>query len=138
MDLLHEFLDVYLQDDQNHSGATLVLQRRPDIGTMMLDCNNTNTTLPYIDLDNELLENAVALTVPGNTAVSHDTTDGDSASLGAAPEYINPQAYTILAQAVFPWGLPFDLGLAGARLSGQPECAAPRADAHVPGQPGGG
>lgn len=115
VDLLHEFLDVYLHDGHNNSGATLLLKRRPDIGTMMLDCNNTNTTLPYIDLVNELLENAVALTVPGNTAVAHDTTDGDSASLGAAPEYINPQAYTILAQAVFPWGLPFDLGLAQAR-----------------------
>ncbi len=115
VDLLHEFIDVYLHDVQNNSGAALVLKRRPDIGTMLLDCNNTNTTLPYIDLVNELLENAVALTVTGNTAIAHDTTDGDSASLGASPEYINLQAYSILAQAVFPWGLPFDLGLAQAR-----------------------
>src|SRR6202008_3020843 len=32
--------------------------RRPDIQYIALDCNNTNITLPYIDLVNELFEAA--------------------------------------------------------------------------------
>lgn len=111
VDLLHEFLDVHFRDGHGNSGAKLVLTRRPDIGSMKLDCDNTNTALPYIDLVNELLEDAVSPT----TKVAHDTTDGASADLGAAPEYINEGAYGVVGAAVFPWGLPFDLGLAQAR-----------------------
>src|SRR4051812_49359540 len=39
--------------------ATL-FARRPDLGDIELSCENTNTTLPVIDLVNEVLENAVA------------------------------------------------------------------------------
>ena len=38
----------------------ILLRRRPDLQFIALDCNNTNTTLPYIDLVNELLEASVA------------------------------------------------------------------------------
>src|SRR4029079_5676475 len=34
--------------------------RRPDIGHLLLNCPNTQTPMPYIDLVNELLEDAVA------------------------------------------------------------------------------
>lgn len=38
----------------------VLLQRRPDLGEIELSCDNTNTPLPYIDLVNEILEDAVA------------------------------------------------------------------------------
>ena len=39
---------------------SVVLARRPDIGELELSCANTNITLPYIDLVNEILEDTVA------------------------------------------------------------------------------
>lgn len=41
-----------------------LLRRRGDLGGMLLSCDNTNTPLPYIDLVNELLEEAVAPPAP--------------------------------------------------------------------------
>jgi hypothetical protein len=38
----------------------VLFQRRPDIGEVELNCQNTNTPVPYIDLTLEVLENAVA------------------------------------------------------------------------------
>lgn len=38
----------------------VLFSRRPDLGEIELTCENTNTTLPYVDLVNEALENAVA------------------------------------------------------------------------------
>ena len=112
VDLLNAFVNPFISDGGGHSGTTLLFARRPDIGTLQLSCDNTNTTLPYIDLINELLENAVS---PG-TATKHDSTDGSSDDLGASPEYLNQLAYTMLAQQFFPWSLPFDLGLSQARI----------------------
>ena len=37
----------------------VLLQRRPDIQHIELTCENTNITLPYIDIVNEVLENAI-------------------------------------------------------------------------------
>ncbi|WP_160717892.1 neuraminidase-like domain-containing protein [Chitinophaga solisilvae] len=45
-----------------HAGKKVkdvLLERRPDLGEMELSCDNTNTALPYIDLVNEILEDAV-------------------------------------------------------------------------------
>lgn len=111
VDLLHAFADPFISDGKGHTGTALLFARRPDINTLQLSCENTNTTLPYIDLVNELLEDAVS---PG-TAKPHDTTDGQPTDLGAAPEYLNQGAYATVAAEVFPWTLPFDLGLAQAR-----------------------
>ncbi|OQW61976.1 MAG: hypothetical protein BVN28_05975 [Nitrospira sp. ST-bin4] len=47
----------------------VLLRRRPDLANLEFTCDNTNTRLPYVDLVNEVLENAVArtkLTIPGN------------------------------------------------------------------------
>jgi hypothetical protein len=40
-----------------------LLQRRPDIGDIDLNCDNTNTELPYIDIVNEILEETISPTV---------------------------------------------------------------------------
>ena len=40
-----------------------LLQRRPDIGDIDLNCDNTNTELPYIDIVNEILEETISPTI---------------------------------------------------------------------------
>jgi hypothetical protein len=37
-----------------------LLRRRPDLGDLDLDCGNTNTVVPYIDIVNEILEDVIA------------------------------------------------------------------------------
>ena len=86
-----------------------LLQRRPDIECVALDCSNTNTTLPYIDLVNEILEAAIA--PPASPVTIIDTT-GTSAERRALPQQISQPAYAATAQAVFPLSLPFDLAFA--------------------------
>ena len=85
-------------------------RRRGDIGHIELTCQNSHTILPYVDLVNEILERAVS---PG-TEDSFQTL-GDAETLAANPEHVNVAAYNRLAQAVYPWSLPFDLWMAEAR-----------------------
>jgi len=85
-------------------------RRRWDIGEIELNCENTNTALPHIDLVNEILEQVIA---PSNDFPFQ--TESDAEALGANPEHINAQAYTVLANAVYPWTLPFNLFAAEAR-----------------------
>ena len=83
--------------------------RRPDIQYTALSCNNTNITLPYIDLVNEILESAIAPTASPATII--DTT-GTSDERRALPQNISQAAYDHTASAVFPLSLPFDLAFA--------------------------
>jgi peptidoglycan hydrolase-like protein with peptidoglycan-binding domain len=85
-------------------------RRRWDIGEIELTCHNTNTALPHVDLVNEILEQAVA---PNNSFPFQ--TEGNADALGANPEHVNEQAYNILANAIYPWNLPFDLWAAETR-----------------------
>ncbi|HEY2714688.1 MAG TPA: neuraminidase-like domain-containing protein [Solirubrobacterales bacterium] len=89
-----------------------LLARRPDIAQIQLSCENTNTELPFIDLVNELLEDAVA---PGPMPAAKRQTTLTTPELNANPEYPNDPAYQRLAAASYPWTLPFDLPLAEAR-----------------------
>lgn len=101
------------------SVGDVLLERRPDIAQIELSCPNTNTTLPYIDLVNELLEDAVApsaaAVTPAPPASRNRQTTLTTAELNANPQYVNVEAYVKLAGAVFPWTLPFDLPLSEAR-----------------------
>ncbi|MDQ2894182.1 MAG: neuraminidase-like domain-containing protein [Actinomycetota bacterium] len=78
--------------------------RRPDIRHLLLNCPNTDIALPYVDLVNELLEDAVA---PPTSVVWRQTTQ-TSAELRAAPEYVNTAAYEALKAASYPHTLPYD------------------------------
>jgi hypothetical protein len=78
--------------------------RRPDLGHLLLNCPNTETPLPYIDLVNELLEDAVS---PPAIPVWKQTTQS-AAELRAAPEYVNEGAYGQLGSANYPHTLPYD------------------------------
>lgn len=156
--------------------------RRPDIGNLDLSCENTNTSLPYVDLVNEVLENAIAPLPPfsafaiaadrkqdlDNRYLSPELQDAFDPSLSAGativvlnpgrewrildtsyaysvldedpgddtlqvvargwqtyatpeelranPQYTNPAAYDDkLAEAVYPWQLPFDHWLTETR-----------------------
>ena len=59
VDQLH-FLKDRQSSLQDRSVKDLLFERRPDIGEIELTCENTNTPLPYVDLVNEVLENAVS------------------------------------------------------------------------------
>jgi hypothetical protein len=43
-----------------HTARDVLFSRRPDIGDLDLNCDNTNTELPYIDMVCEILEQAVS------------------------------------------------------------------------------
>lgn len=109
-------------------------KRRPDLGNIQLDCENSHTPLPYIDLVNEVLEDAVSPLVYQLKTVQMfgktftipiaDTpqTEGNASTLKAYPQHLNPNAYEILqfgdnAQGIaYPWNLPFNLWIEEARI----------------------
>lgn len=84
-----------------------VLQvRRPEFVKILLSCDNTNVTLPYIDLVNEVLEHQVA------TGNLERQTTRNKESLRIRPEHLNKAAYDKLFDATntsIPWLLPFHL-----------------------------
>jgi|GEM_PF-2799820 len=82
---------------------SVLVARRPDLTDLLLNCDNTDTPMPYIDLTNEILEEAVA--AAGNAR----QTTWRSDELMAEPEHVNEAAYTALASAQHAMGLPFDL-----------------------------
>ncbi|GAA2310548.1 hypothetical protein GCM10009853_080050 [Glycomyces scopariae] len=77
-----------------------VLQaRRPDIDDLLLNCANTDTALPYIDLVNELLERAVPAAGP---PAAQPQTTRTAAELRAVPEHLHAPAYETVKAAHFP------------------------------------
>src|SRR5262249_14857985 len=74
----------FLEERPQKGGATsvrdILFERRPDLGDIELTCENTNVPLPYVDLVNELLENAVAPFTPFTLAAALQT-DLDNATL---------------------------------------------------------
>ena len=98
-----------------------LLARRPEIQNIALDCTNTNTTLPYIDLVNEILEAAIAppSAPPGGppTSLPVIETTGTSAERRALPQSVSAAVYATtgtatVGTATFPLSLPFDLPFA--------------------------
>jgi hypothetical protein len=59
VDALH-FLKDRRSKIRDVSAKEILFLRRPDLGEIELTCENTNTPLPYVDLVNEVLEDAVA------------------------------------------------------------------------------
>jgi peptidoglycan hydrolase-like protein with peptidoglycan-binding domain len=102
----------------NATAQEVFLDRRPDIGGVELSCENTNTPLPYVDLVNEVLENAVAPFYPQqqNGAPFWPQTRGSAEELRANPEYTNQNAYDALANQIYPFDAPFNLWLEEARV----------------------
>jgi Tc toxin complex TcA C-terminal TcB-binding domain/Neuraminidase-like domain/Salmonella virulence plasmid 28.1kDa A protein len=57
-DILH-YLDKRIPSPGSPSVKSWMLYRRPDIGDIDLDCENTNTEIPYIDIACELMEDYI-------------------------------------------------------------------------------
>jgi hypothetical protein len=103
-----------------------LFKRRPDLGNIQLDCENSHTPLPYIDLVNEVLEMSVVplmyqyeevnifgkkFTLP---MAKVPQTESSAAVLKAYPQHIKKAAYNNLIEKNnetlgFPWILPFNL-----------------------------
>jgi hypothetical protein len=88
------------------------LFRRPEVQYIALDCNNTNVTLPYIDLVNEILEAVIAPPSPPPPQPIIIDTTGTSAERRALPQNLSLAAYAATQTAVFPLTLPFNLPFA--------------------------
>lgn len=90
----------------------ILFARRPDIANIKLNCENTNTPLPYIDLVNEILENTIP---PATSDFSYQSTL-TAAELLAMPENICARAYTTLKNATYPMNIAFNLWQEETRL----------------------
>lgn len=67
VDMLHFLSQRSTNGSGINAGKTVeqvLLARRPDLGEIELSCENTNTSLPYIDLVNEILEDVVVPPAP--------------------------------------------------------------------------
>ncbi len=106
----------FLQEQPSEIAGESVRQqlfaRRPDIGNLKLNCDNTEIPLPYIDLVNEVLE---ALVTPADANTSHQTTLSQ-AELRAFPENERREAYDTLKEADFPIHNAFNLWQEEARV----------------------
>ncbi|HRI69868.1 MAG TPA: neuraminidase-like domain-containing protein, partial [Polyangium sp.] len=112
--------DVLIGDMDNRAGAPEA--RRPDIARLQLSCANTNTTLPYVDIVNEVLEMVIANKVdePDHAWPNSISTEGTADELLAEPKILDPAtymaAYVELGNAVHPFDLPWDLWGEEARV----------------------
>lgn len=111
-----------------------LFKRRPDLGNIELDCDNSHTPTPYIDIVNEVLENAIVIKNYVNTQIKIfgktftlpitevPQTEIDTATLKAYPQHLNPTVYDVLhlgeqTQGItFPWNLPFNLWMEEVRV----------------------
>ncbi|MGP0019099.1 MAG: neuraminidase-like domain-containing protein [Candidatus Sulfotelmatobacter sp.] len=116
VDLL-QFLAKSAKNSAGQSPLDALLVRRPDLPYLKLNCVNTNTMLPYVDLVNEIMESFVVLNGTLNATTAHDTPKSATAGdLSVSPEYTLDAAYnTHLNSALFPPTLPFDRWLLTAR-----------------------
>ncbi len=80
--------------------------RRPDLLNLLLNCPNTDTPLPYIDVVNELL--ADTINPPKPAAWRQTTLSADLLRAAPDPANANPGADTALLNAVYPRMLPYD------------------------------
>lgn len=121
VDLL-QFIDLPGTSDHQNP-LDVLLQRRPDIQHLELSCENTNVTIPYIDLVNEVLEKFVvngdfsgSLPEPLPGFEGFNIEENTSAeALAARPQNTLHQAYQQLKQQVYPVALPFNQPLAATR-----------------------
>lgn len=109
---LFRFLDEKQSLELGSTVKDIFFARRPDLGNIKLNCENTHTPLPYIDLVNEILENAVA---PVQSDFVHQTTL-TAAELRAMPEHRRPLAYNVLRSSTFPMNMNFNLWQSETRM----------------------
>ena len=95
-----------------------LLARRPELEHIKLNCENSDTPLPTIDLVNETLERRARVIFDLPALTAHHQTTWSSADLVGQPEHVDAEVYAKLAApltAHYPLTLPFDLPLAEVR-----------------------
>ena len=60
VDILQFLSERRVDESSDQRVGEVLFTRRPDLGDVELSCENTNIVLPYVDLVNEILENAIA------------------------------------------------------------------------------
>lgn len=99
-----------LNDDEPPTSITKnikdeLLIRRGEIQKLLLNCDNTNVPIPYIDIVNEILENYIA----NNTSYVNQTMH-DADTLRATAQYVVEGVYnTDLLSTKYPYQMPFNL-----------------------------
>ncbi|CAG0978769.1 MAG: peptidoglycan-binding protein [Candidatus Methanoperedens sp.] len=91
-----------------------LFERRPDIGNIKLNCDNTNTPIPYIDMVCEILENAVP--APNTNENFSFQTTRTKDELRAFPENVRKDAYEALKTANYPMNTSFNLWQEESRI----------------------
>jgi len=99
------FLDQKESIISDTSAKDILFQRRPDLGNIKLNCQNTKTPLPYIDLVCEILESHVS---GGSGNIDFQSTL-TAKELRAEPEHLEPQAYHTIKGSDFPLYGSFNL-----------------------------
>src|SRR6185503_19824222 len=92
-------------DGADKTALDFLHERRPDLGTLQLTCDNTETLMPQIDLVIEIMEQIVAHSTDGASIPegSIGQTTWESELLEAQPEHMDPAAYEKLREAAFPF-----------------------------------
>jgi hypothetical protein len=98
---------------------TQLLIRCPDLEHILLNCDNANTPLPYIDLVNERLELRVSPATSPKYYQTEGSSELDKLRLRALPQYQHDPAYDTLSGADYPWILPFNLVHEETKVFGQ-------------------
>src|SRR5579863_2847073 len=93
------------------NALAVLTARRPDLVNLLLNCPNTDTTLPFIDVVNELLADTISPPLPA--AWRQTTISADFLRAAPDPANANPAADALLvgAGAVYPRTLPYDVSL---------------------------
>lgn len=103
----------------NKNGFTEIDSRRPDIKYIQLNCKNTNTVLPYIDLVNEVLLSHLEGNNPSEALLRDLQTTWETDRLLMEPEHINhigfDQAKAKLKSTLCPISLPYDINWTESR-----------------------
>ncbi|MFT3750672.1 MAG: neuraminidase-like domain-containing protein [Agriterribacter sp.] len=122
VDMLQFLKHIPSENDQK-SALDALFYRRPDLGELPLTCENTNTTMPYIDLVNGIMEYYVANGSSDNYK-GYDIGDTSTEELHANPQNTGKEAYRILSNnsgnagktAFYPFTLPYNQPLDRIRI----------------------
>ena len=99
------FLDGHAATTGGGSVLDVLRARRPDVTKVKLDCPNTETPLPFIDLANEVLESVF----PGSAGHVDLQTTLPADELRAAPEHQDDTVYDLLRTSDIPISSAYDL-----------------------------
>lgn len=104
----------FIRNNDENAFELLTKERRPDIDDIFLNCENTNTLLPYIDLVNEVLEGFIAESGIGGIEARQTTHSAEE--LAAYPEHVNSAVYATLRDSFSSFQLPINLPLEETRI----------------------